>query len=64
MWPDAGISRQLVLQSVVVDEATIPTDMTIAEWRSRRLPADERPVGERRRRLPRVKSAVRRRLAG
>jgi hypothetical protein len=63
MWPDADISRKLLLQSVVVDEATIPPDMTIAEWRSRRAPAGERPIGQRRRRLSRVKSAVARRLA-
>jgi hypothetical protein len=64
MWPDADISRRLLLQSVVVDEATIPPDMTIAEWRGRRAPPDERPIGQRRRRLSRVKNVVARRLAG
>ena len=59
MWPDPSVSRQLLLQSVVVDEATIPPDMTIAQWRSRRV--RERPIG-RRTRLSRAMSVVARRL--
>jgi hypothetical protein len=63
MWHDPSVSRQLLLQSVVVVEATIPPDMTIAEWRSRRVPTHERPIGRKRTRLSRAMSVVARRLA-
>jgi hypothetical protein len=58
MWPDPSVSRQLLLQSVVVDEATIPPDMTIAEWRIRRVPVHERPIDRKRRRLSHAMSVA------
>jgi hypothetical protein len=64
MWPDADILRRLLLQSLVIDETTIPPNLTIVDWRRRRTPIDERPIGRRRSRLSRAKGAVARRLVG
>lgn len=41
----SSLTELLEQQSVVLMEATIPVDMTVDEWRRRRIPAGKRRLG-------------------